>query len=406
MSYDLQVIAKRQLRAADLASFVESSATSLDTDGDFKRAGSLVMRADDGTIAEIDGPNRIDAEDVPDAANGAIGRRGWLVEISVKPSANQSWPQELAIHLARAADGVVYDPQKDAVTWPAGWQPRDRESGTETIDQVELTWYIRRPRIAEELPRRILGVLAALCPEAMPKRYGSYEPFQHRYEGDQAEDAFAAFWAACMDDWTASFSWTTTRPCFGGSVAMSSLRKYGPDSQNALVRVSLSFDGRPFARDPAFTELIVRLFTELASEVGGFYAAAWVERGLIFNRGRLSYQANTTEAGPMPRADAWVGLPASPTWLAWFGRPYADAVRSAVAGHVTSETDAGLFLRLGAEPMNADQLADLFPPLPARLLARPRGQPGTWLPGARYSLVSGAPSQPAEEIPSLHDGGP
>lgn len=404
MSYDLQVIAKRQPRAADLAAFIED-AEQIRVEGDFKRGASTVMHADDGTIAEVDGPNRIEADDLPDAANGAIGRSGWLVEISVKPSTNASWPQELAIHLARAADGVVYDPQQDAVTWPAGWRPRDVASGQELIDQVDLTWYVRRPPTAEELPKRILAALSALCSEALPKRYGDYEPFQHRFEGERAEDDFAAFWAARMDDWTASFSWTTTRPCFRGSVGMSSNRKYGPDSQTASVRLSLSFDGRPFARDPAFTERIVRLFTELAREVGSVYAAAWMERGVIVNRGRLSYQANVTETGPMPRADAWVGLPASPTWLAWFGPPYAEAVRSAVAGHVTSETDAGLFLRLGTEPMNADHLADLFPPLPARLLARRREQPATWLAGARYSLVSGAPSQPAEEIPPLGDGG-
>jgi hypothetical protein len=404
MSYDLQVIAKRQPRAADLASFVEAETTSLETDGDFKRAGSLVMRAEDGTTAEIDGPNRIEAQDLPDATNGAIGGRGWLVEISVKPSVNASWPQELAIYLARAANGVVYDPQQDAVTWPAGWRPRDSESGTQVIDQVELTWYIPRPSTGEVLPKRILGVLTARCPEATPRRYGDYEPFQHRFEGDHAEDEFAAFWAAQLDSWTSSFSWTTVRPCFGGSVGMSSLRKYELGNQNATVRLSLSFDGRAFARDPAFTERIVGLFTELATEVGSFYAAAWVERGIILNRGRLSYQANTTEAGPMPRADAWVGLPASPTWLAWFGRAYAAAVRDVVAGHIASETDAGLFLRFGTQPKNADQLADLFPPLPSRLLARRREQTGAWLPDARYSLVSGAPSQPAEEIPPLSDG--
>lgn len=374
------------------------------SDGALKRGGSMMMRAADGTIAEVDGPNRIEAEDLPDAAHGAIGRSGWLVEISVKPSADARWPQELAIHLARAADGVVYDPQQDAVTWPDGWRRRDRESGTELIDDVELTWYIQRPPTGEELARQVLGLLATLFPEAIPKRYGDYEPLQHRYEGGRAEADFAAFWAARIDDWTATFNWTTTRPCFGGSVIMSSLRKYGPDSPTAIARLSLSFDGRPFARDPAFTERIVRLFSQLASEVGSFYAAAWVERGIVLNRGRLSYQATTTETGPMPRADAWVGLPSSPTWLAWFGPPYVDAVRSALAEHVTSETDAGLFVRLGTEPMNADELADLFPPLPARLLVRRREQPGAWLPGARYSLVSGPPSQPAEEIPPLGAG--
>jgi hypothetical protein len=103
----------------------------------------------------------------------------------------------------------------------------------------------------------------------------------------------------------------------------------------------------------------------------------------------------------MPRANRWVGLPAAPTWLAWFGRPYADLVRSAVAQHITAETDGALLLRLGPEPMDPDQLAAVFPPLPLPLIARRINKPPAWEAGVRYTLTSGPPSQLAEQIPDL-----
>ena len=74
----------------------------------------------DDVVVEVDGPSRLEDEDVPDQAAGAIGATGWLVQLSVKPSTEARWPMETAIHLARAADGVVYDPQQDLVTWPGG----------------------------------------------------------------------------------------------------------------------------------------------------------------------------------------------------------------------------------------------------------------------------------------------
>ena len=107
----------------------------------------------------------------------------------------------------------------------------------------------------------------------------------------------------------------------------------------------------------------------------------------------------------MPRSDRWIGLPASPTWLAWFGKPYVDLVRPSVEGHVTAEVDGGLLVRLGPEPMNADQLAARFPPLPTSLIAHKIDQPAEGAPTGSYTLTDGPPSQPAEVIPRLSGDG-
>ena len=258
------------------------------------------------------------------SAAGAIGPSGWLVQISVRPSTDATWPQDLAIHLARAADGVVYDPQQDLVTWPKGFQPRNLETGEVRIEEIALDWFTPWPSDDPQLPYRLLELLSTLCPEALPKRYGPYEPLPHRFEGGREADESPT--AGSRQRWHGPrSSWSATRPCFGGSASMSTLR-----ARNDRVLARRASD-RPglrwakFARDPAYTERIVELFRAVASELGCVYAAASVNRGVIAKRGTMSMD-HRTETGPLPRSDRWVGLPASPTWLAWFGNPYAELV--------------------------------------------------------------------------------
>jgi hypothetical protein len=102
--------------------------------------------------------------------------------------------------------------------------------------------------------------------------------------------------------------------------------------------------------------------------------------------------------GPFPRARWWVGLPALPTWLAWFGTPYRKLVGEAVSDWVVRASHGGVLARFGSEPMDVDELQGVFPTLPAELLARRRdGSPMN--PAIRITYVQPPPSEPAEAIP-------
>jgi hypothetical protein len=399
VSYDLHVYSKRQPRAADLDAFLGTAEHAPSTDGHLKRDGHLLLADAHGVHTELDGPSRAEAEDLPDAATGAIGRTGWLVQLSVKPSADVAWPMDLASHLARVADGVVYDPQEDRVTWPTGFRPRDPASGEERITEVELTWVSMLPGSDATVPRRFLAALRANAPEALPKRYGDIEPLPYRLEGPRGEADFVARWQEVAATFLPMLFFTATRPCFGGSAVMSTTHDPEPPRPGKpIVRISLSFDGRAFARDPQLTERMIGLFIELATTLSCVYAAGAVQRDMILKRGRSSFDART-ESTPIPHADRWMGLPAAPTWLAWFGRPYADLVRSTVAPFIREERDGGLLVRLSDDPADRDRLADIFPPLPLELVARRQGKPPSWERDVRYSFLGGPPSHPAEIIP-------
>jgi hypothetical protein len=402
MSYDLQVIARKQPKSAHLDAFPLVARGTLTIDGRLRPDRHLLLTDAEGVVAEVDGPDRVEDEDVPDAAAGAIGAKGWLVQLSVKPSTDVTWPGELAIHLARSTDGVVYDPQQDLVTWPLGFEPRDRETGESRIEQLAIDWYTAWPSDDPDLPARLLQVLSARLPEALPRRYGGFEPLPYRYQGDDAPEAFIGRWIEEAGTWSPGLSWTTARPCLGGSATMSTSQ--APERQRpgeAIVRIGIGVDGRALSRDPAYTERIVDLFRALSTELRCVYAAASVERGVIAKGSHMSADYRT-EVGPMPRSDRWIGLPASPTWLAWFGEPYAELVRPSFGTHVAAEGPGdGLFVRMGAAPMNPDELSDRFPPLPTTLIAHRMNQPAQWFAKESYTLVAGPPSQPAAMIPPL-----
>lgn len=103
MSYDLMIYAKRQPKAADFEAFLGTGDRGISADGRFKRAGYVLVSHAGGIAAEVDGPNRMEAEDVADAANGAIGGSDWQVQLSVKPSTETTWPMELAMASSSAS---------------------------------------------------------------------------------------------------------------------------------------------------------------------------------------------------------------------------------------------------------------------------------------------------------------
>ena len=138
-------------------------------------------------------------------------------------------------------------------------------------------------------------------------------------------------------------------------------------------------------------------FCAVAADFGAAYGAACVTRDAILRRGRTSFDQRS-EMGPLPRARWWVGLPALPTWLGWFGEPYRELVADAVSDWIVRAEPSGVLTQFGPEPMDVDQLQGVFPALPPELVARPRD--GSVVdPAIRITFVHGPPSQPAEVIP-------
>ena len=402
MSHDLLVATRTRPAFAAIEAFAQASGIVLrESSGAPSATNRLVTRVDDGRerVIDIDEPVRIEADDLPDDLVGVVTRPAWLTEIHLPggyDEATDRWALELAVYLARDGDGAVFDPQLDQIAWPPGVTPRRRGATDERIRTLELDWYIPANRQPRDAADRFLNAVARDFAAAAPTRFGSFEPLQERLDRD-GPGAFSEAWQAQADDEVGGMLfWSARSPGLHGSVSFPGRHA---DASGAVVRLTTSIDARPLYRRPEACEAAVDLFAAVAGDLHVMYAAGCVLRDAIMRRGKVAYDADS-ELGPLPRNRSWVGLPALPTWLAWFGDPYRDLVESRLDPGTITERPSGLLVRCGREPMDADGLRGVFPDLPAELLATRR--PGSSVePSTRITITSGPPSRPAATIPAL-----
>ena len=309
------------------------------------------IEAPDGVT--VDGPVAAEADDLAETLAAAVLAPRWLLTVS---AATREPARKIGRRLAKLHGGAAYDPQEDAVFYPRGKPKRVPAAKPEKTSIVRLEWYVGADRWPAA-PAALARTIARRCPEALPTRFGDFEPLQERYEAA----VFAAFAREQETFWHAS------RPSFGG---------------HALPphRLGTDFDWRVLEADPRWREAIVELFAAAAAAVGAFYAECWVEPGWNVSRtNRLSIGAGRKTRGSALGPDGWQGLPAEPAWLTWYGGEYRDPVGAALDGtpaprrrlrRVEPAVDArpeGVLVRLGERPR-----AKLPPlPLPAELLRPP-----------------------------------
>jgi hypothetical protein len=332
---------------------------------------------------EFDGPADVELDDLPETFAVAVLAPRFLMEIHVASDSAAAWTRAVraAKGVAERHGGAVYDPQEDTVIWPRAARRFRSEAKEERIRVVGLQWFVPRSRCVPETADAFVSATSRFLPEARPTRFGDFEPFQERLEADGAP--FAAMYAAKAGaPYGGHMFWSSRAPCFGGNAFVDDPRagvRRRPDHLPVGGSWSTSLDGRALESDARWREAVVDLFVAVARDVGAFYASATVTRGVIARRGRISYDGTSEDVnvrtGSLEWRPWWQGLPAIPTWLAWFGAPYRDVVRD-VRG--TEPRGDALLLRCGERPLDSDQLRGVFPLLPERLVAR--GRPAEFFP--------------------------
>lgn len=310
------------------------------------------IEAPDGVT--VDGPVAAEADDLVEAFAAAVLAPRWLTRVS---ATKREPARKLARLLAEQHEGAAYDPQEDTVIYPRGRPKRVAARKAEKTSIVRLEWYVPAERWPAA-PAALARTLARRCPEALPKRYGDFEPLQESYEAH----TFAAF-AREHDTF-----WLSSRPSFGGHA-------FGP--ADGTGRLGLDVDWRVLEADPRWREAIAGLFAAAAAALGAFYGEGWVEPGWnVSSTNRLSIGAGRKTRASALERDGWHGLPRDSAWLAWFGGDYHEPVAVALDGQlalrrgmrrvapIVEARPEGLLVRLGERPRA--KLPRL--PLPTELL--------------------------------------
>src|SRR4051794_29809119 len=138
----------------------------------------------------VDGPLKVEEEDLPVVVARVLLTCRWIVQINMPSGLSKAAlgrVERYARGLAESASGVVYDPQSDAVVWPRNLK-RLREPAVSRDSEyegaaVELEWLVNR-RLRAADAGALLDILERRMPEAVPRRFGAYEPMQGRLERD------------------------------------------------------------------------------------------------------------------------------------------------------------------------------------------------------------------------------
>jgi hypothetical protein len=122
-------------------------------------------------------------EDVPTEIAQVLPGIQFLTDMSLEGRGTAEAEKLLeasANQLAKAVHGVIFDPQEDTIRSAAGIKRFALPSKQESFSVLRLSWwFLKSPLLSRDGLESFLSMIERLLPEAMPRRYGLYEPPQH-----------------------------------------------------------------------------------------------------------------------------------------------------------------------------------------------------------------------------------
>jgi hypothetical protein len=365
MSYDLAVYLPEALDAEALSTLVDASPglqleESTGGSGDGPRNWHILRGKKASYCFTLEGPYLVEPEDVPHEVTAAVLGADVMYSILVEGTDPVSIPHAVrfARRLAKEGNGAVLDAQTEEL-WPkTSNRAATKPERSTIIDMVEVRWYHLLDEIQDDFPQRYLDLARQYLPEAVPKRFGSYEPLQ----GNLARDGDQAFVRALAENERVSTIGTfpVTGVYFNG-VFGGNWNQDRPIRQGDVQSVSLSIH-RDVLEDPQWRGGFLRFFVAVAAELRSFYATAEVDPG------RWEWTGRTLWSLPSPLTlyyqktarGRWQGLTSHPTWMAWFSPLYTDLVRPHLRGTVEDHPE-GLLHRFGDAPLGREQIMERWP---------------------------------------------
>lgn len=142
-----------------------------------------------------------------------------------------------------------------------------------------------------------------------------------------------------------------------------------PDKAGCISSIKLSFDYGACEYDARWIEVFTTLFEKLSVKLNAVYAMAYVEQNVIVKKNGNLYYDSKSKDYLIPSYNWWIGIPKSPMWLSWFGKPYIKELEKYLKDYTYSKYEEGLYLVASPKPVIKEELETLFPKLPQQLLA-------------------------------------
>ena len=177
MSYDLKIWSSGQMPENN----------SLLADAGYKLGNDFFVREGDGWQAIISRSVTVEPEDIPDTIMQALPGISYMTEINIEPISAPDKVRNETLRLCKALateiKGVVEDPQDGTIKMPSGVKKVSYNNQKDKNQPlISLIWYFEDVTFYKSKQiDRFVDLLEKYMPDALPRRYGAYEPPQYKF---------------------------------------------------------------------------------------------------------------------------------------------------------------------------------------------------------------------------------
>jgi hypothetical protein len=214
--------------------------------------------------------DKVEPEDIPPAVFRELPGLRYMVTVNIEgnaPIAVRTRAIRLAKKLARTTRGVLVNPQEDTTETARGIKRVDFANAPEEQTFLTLSWWFEDAASFEKTGyAQLVEVLESHAPEALPRRYGLWEPPQFKL-AEHGRDHFLSFLHEHVRD---TIVWYANRPFT--FVFLSIPPKVGGSARGyRSCQLQLNVQARVL-QAPGWSLALKRLWLAVAQVVSPFFA--------------------------------------------------------------------------------------------------------------------------------------
>lgn len=312
MSYDLRIYTIRKQNYKDL---IEKYDLKFNIDGFTQELNNSQIFVSN----EIE----IQEEDIPSQISQQLPGIQYLIECNLSPyTDNKKKTSELlklAKQIAQNGYGVIENPQTDDFILPSGVKRVLEIEKTERFSILELSWWFNNNffKSRENISQLLLEIEKSL-PEALPRRYGLYEPPKEKFVN------IAEFTSYVSQNMSEGIVWYPSKPVI--YVSLSVPPEIGPtDIGYRFGHFSIEIDSAVLSM-PGWGITINRLFKNISQLLNPFYGDIHVFHNSIRKR-TGAWSDSETESHPTS-SWWWNGIPRISGLGLVIGEPLLEYVKT------------------------------------------------------------------------------
>ena len=298
-------------------------------------------------------------EDIPDAAMALLPGIRLSIQMNLEPgsapAAAYARLRKIAKLLSQQTRGVIEDPQEGSYDLATGVRKYSSpERGKQTrFSILQMSWWFEDDLLdPREKLYRFIGLLERYLPEALPRRYGLFEPPQFTY-GETGKDHFAELLAAHRQGVVCY----TTKPVWGIHFALNPKSGFVNNGRRRKYKCSaltISIDGAVLEEEH-WRRHLHETWKVFSQALGPFYGDVRILRNFI--GGKATYFCDATTQQHPVKSWWWRGVPAKPAQAVVIGGPYLDLWPEAIAA---GSQESGLYFVSAREWSDDETIAAIL----------------------------------------------